>query len=238
MIEREYHTTAYALAYNGMSPIMMHKFLQYAVESGGVRPQTVVVETYPYKLYAEPGSIQDPRLFNTSPSRLKVEILEDIYASDHDPSRIYNLLVCADNESIISAPVTYKFIEKLSYNGGYINKNVPGLTKFVTENELYETSNVYQQQYAAFADIIELCKQHGIRVIFVEPFVPRYVENGTNYNSAKALLRNLIAASGNIFLENNAVSLDNNDVSLFADFIHLSSKGRELWTNEVMRKIR
>jgi hypothetical protein len=237
LIEREHHLKAYALAYNGMSPLMAKKNLTYAIESGDVHLRTVVVEAYPYKLYAQPYLIEDARLFNSFPSKLKFEVLKEMYDSDLDLGQIFNLVVCADNESIVSAPMTYKLIEKLSYNGGYVNKNVPGLAAFATDKELYETSNIYRQQFEAYTDIIALCKRHNIRVIFVEPFVPYYVQNGTNYNSAKTLLRNLFAASGAPFIENRSVAMNNHDVSLFADFIHLSTKGRELWSREILRTI-
>jgi hypothetical protein len=243
LIENKYHVNAFAVAYNGMSPLMAYKILKYTLENTNTRLKTVIIEAYPYKLFAPPNSIEDVRLFNSSPPRLKMDILNEMYHYDHDLARIYNLVVLADNENILAAPITYKLIEKLSYNGGYANnhKSVPGISKFKGNKELYIAQNInkhiYNQQLIAYINIIELCKVNNIRIIFVEPFLPNYIQNGTNYNSAKNLVKNLVTESGSLLYENSLTTLNNGDPSIFADDIHLSSKGRELWSLEIMRII-
>lgn len=237
LIENEYHMHAYSVAYNGMTPLMSYNILKYILENTDILIKTVVIEAYPYKLFASPHSIEDVRLFNSSPAKLKLDIIKEMYDSDHDLARIYKLIVLADNESVLSAPITYKVIEKLSYNGGYSNKNVPGLTNFKSNKELYETANINQIQYTAYVKLIDICKKHIVRIVFIEPFVPNYIQNGTNYNIAKTLIRNSISDSGNMLLENTATTLNNKDPSLFGDDIHLSSKGRDLWSREIIRII-
>lgn len=237
LIEGEYHVNAYAVAYNGMSPLMASKILKYTLDNTDIHLKTVVIEAYPYNLFALPNSIGDVRLINSSPSKLKLDIIREMYNFDHDLARIYKLIVLADNETILTAPITYNLIEKLSYNGGYLNKIIPGVSKFKRNNELHDTANVSQLQYTAYVDFIDICKKHNVRIIFIEPFMPYYIQNGTNYNIAKKIIKNIITDSGNIFYENSFTSLNNNDPSLFADDIHLSTKGRELWSREIMRII-
>ncbi|QWV95952.1 hypothetical protein KP005_11205 [Geomonas nitrogeniifigens] len=234
LIDERYRLNAYAATYNSLSPAMAYKILKYAFEEGGVRVGTVVMEAYPYKLLYSPTAIEDVRLFNAAPVQVKEEILDEIYRCEHDLKKMYDLVVLADNDYLINAPVTYKLIDKLSYNGGYLYKNVAGLSRFPRSSELLETGRVNRAQRQAYHDLVQLCRRHGARIVFIEPFVPAYVQQGRTYTAAKHEVRRAIEATGNTLYDNSLVRLNNNDPSLFGDDIHLSTKGRELWSREVM----
>jgi len=237
LINERYGIDAYAATYNSLSPAMAYKILRFAFEDAGVQVGTVVMEAYPYKLLYSPTAIEDVRLFNAAPVKIKEEIVRDIYRSEHDLRKIYDLVVLADNDYLINAPVTYKIIEKLSYNGGYMYKNVAGLGRFTRSREILESGSVNQTQYRSYRDLAELCRRHGAKLLFVEPFVPSYVQLGRNYAVSKDGVRRAIAETGQPLYDNSMVKLDNNDPSLFGDEIHLSTKGRELWSREIMTLI-
>lgn len=238
LIDKEYKLNAYAVTYNSLSPAMAYKILNYTLNNSNVQIKNVIVEAYPYKLHYSPTAIEDVRLFNSAPLKLKLDILSDIYRLDHNFAKMYDLIVFADNEYLFSSLFTYKIIEKLSYNGGYRFKKVQGLSKFNRDSELKVAVKIDQRQCQYYSDIIKLCNQHKIKIIFIEPFVPGYVQRGENYTRSKDLIAKLISTAGNVFYENSSVQLDNNDPSFFGDDIHLSSKGREIWTREVMKNLR
>jgi len=237
LINEQYKLDAYAATYNSLSPAMAYKILKYALEDGKVRVGTVVMEAYPYKLLYSPTAIEDVRLFNSAPVKIKQEIVKDMYEGDHDLLRIYDLVFLADNDYLLSWPLTYKVIEKLSHNGGYLYKNVPGLARFNRNIELPVAGNVNQVQYQCYRELADLCKRHKVKIIFIEPFVPKYVQHGRNYSLSKEAVKHALSGTGSVLYDNDMMNLDNDDPSLFGDDIHLSTKGRELWSREIMRVI-
>lgn len=237
LIDKKYNFNAYAVTYNSLSPAMAYKILDFMLTNSKLQLSTVIVEAYPYKLYYSPTAIEDVRLFNSSPLKLKLDILNDIYHSGHAMAKIYDLVVFADNDYLFSSLFTYKVIEKLSYNGGYRFKKVNGLSKFNRTKELKTSTEINQRQYQSYTDLINLCKQHNIKIVFIEPFVPDYIQRGNSYTQSKNMIKSLISGTGNIIYDNSKVALNNNDPSLFGDDIHLSTKGRELWTEEIMKVI-
>lgn len=237
MIEDEYYTSAFACSYNGMDTVFAGKVLKYLLGHSKVRIGTLVMEAYPYKLFSPPSSLEDIRLFNASSAELKIEFLRDMYNSEHNLKKLYTLLVLSGNEDIVGAPFTYKILEKMSYRGTYVGKVMPGEYKLVPGKERAEVPHTFQGQYDSYLDLIELCRENNIKLIFIEPFVPYYFQNGEKYTAGKEVLTRLLAEKGAVFISNKMIQMDNKDPSLFSGGIHLSGKGRDLWSREIMKRI-
>jgi hypothetical protein len=216
---------------------MAKTILEYALDNTDIEIKKIVFETYPYKLFSKSSSIEDKRLFNSSTAKLKLEILKIINKEKLDLKTAYKLIITNDNESILSAPIVYKILEKFDYNGGYVLKYVAGQKSFKMNTEFDIDAIIDEGQSSAYKDLIRICSEHNIELFFVEPFVPYYVQNGYKYQTAKKEILNLLKLSNRKLYESNLTSLDNKDPSLFGDMIHLSTKGRDLWSKEIMRII-
>ena len=237
LIEKNHPVSAYCLSYSGINPALVSEMLNYILNKTDIKIKTVVMEAYPYKILV-PFEIQDTRVFTDSPAALKSSILASFtHNRNVKIADIFELVVTSDNESLITYPINNSIIERFYYKGGYIRKFLPGLKTFSNRDVLPSVNLFSKLQSDSYIEIAALCKIKGINLIFVEPFLPSHTQGCATYKYAKDVLLKTVSPTKCTFVESKAVSLDSNDPELFSDDLHLSSKGRELWTRDIARLI-
>jgi hypothetical protein len=236
--EEETLTSAYCLSYNGLRPDLAVELLDWLANTGDIRIGTVVMETYPYMVWGS-FKLEDTRAFNDSPAEVKKRILKLLSSNaSYGFASFYDLLVTEGNESMITYPITSSLIEYRSYKGGLAKGYLPGLESFRTETEPVPFDSTIASaglRTDAFLRAIDICRKKGIRLVFLEPMLPGYVQNGKTYRFCKERIIEVLQAAGSSVLESSRVSMSSADPSLFYDAMHLSAKGREIWTREIVR---
>lgn len=236
-IEQAYNINAYNLSYNSLSPAVAAEILDFIVNHTDIELHTVVVEAYPYKLVV-PFLLEDTRIFTDAPAALKNNILKSLVQQEKTLpfSALYELIVTAENESLLLFPVNRRIIDSFFYKGAYINKNVPGQKSFrKMENLPHQRPTYYQIQKDAFLRMIDFCAKKKINLIFVEPFLPKITRDGKTYQHAQKMVSAILIAKNANYFASDKMPLPSDDPSYFTDNIHLSTKGREIYTDEIMK---
>jgi hypothetical protein len=237
-LERLTGSRDFAVAYDGLDLAGMVPLVQVLLPEWQRRaphgPRLLVLEAYSADLARTP-QLEEPRLFFDSPPRTKLEIARN-YVRQHPrrASTWMDLWVLAANrgtETIVTYPLLHTLMNRLSYRGGYEGKTVagfpadfpPGMRVPVTA----ETAN--RDQTDALAAIVALAGQHGVTVLLVEPPMPAPVEAEPAIRALQTEFRQLAAEEAVPFIQ-GADSFPTDDPSMFADTNHLSTAGRELYT--------
>lgn len=196
-------------------------------------PRLLVVEAYSANLARVP-ELEEPRLFFDAPPRTKLEIARSyLREHPHQAGAWRDLWVLAANrgtEIILTYPFLHALMERLSYRGGYEGKTVAGFPAGFSSMRVPvagEAPNSYQ--VAALTAIVTMAKQHGVTVLLVEPPMPASVEAEPHIRALQEQFRRLAAEQGVTYTQ-GAEGFPTNDPALFADSNHLSTAGRELYT--------
>ncbi len=238
LIERTTGKSAYVLAYNGMQPHSTLELLKYLVGSHRAPTTAVVVEAYPYGAIREPH-IQDTRLFYNSPFSLKKSLLSSSETANITPSEKYSLIATDGNEVLLTYPIVRSIVDRMSYNGSYANHVVRGMSPSafaqITEPKpmLRFSGEMNALQVSALRELFVLSRRARFSVIMVEPPVPPQILNGRVYRKGRDQLMALAKANNIPYITVGGPDFDNADNMLFADPMHLSTKGRSQFSRYI-----
>jgi hypothetical protein len=223
--------TAFLVAYNGLDYRWMAEVVPALLSDPVRRPKVLVLEGYAMSLVRPPG-LEDSRLFFDSPPRLKARLLRRVLAEGHGLAPLedaFDLLANRDNELVLTFPVQSRFVNSLSYNGGYVGKSAAGLSSFEGLALPDEGSIPEGAQLNALGQIIAGSRSIGVRVVCMGSPMPGPVEHMPAVASLKASLRRLLDAEGVPYFD-GAEGFPIDNPALFADSNHLSSAGRDLYS--------
>jgi hypothetical protein len=231
--------SAFAVAYNGLSPVVMDTIVRYLEESHRLKVGTYLLEAYVYSALKVPA-LEDTRLFFDSPPDLKAMLLRLLSekAPSFDWRRRYELLALANNEAILTYPVSYALLARQSYRGGYTNKVIGGLTPEEFERlksplQGAAEPSLNPEQVRSLQSLFEFIKARGLRVVFIEAPLPKPVGETPFTSFNKRYLGSLIKEAGFIYLDGDTV-FEVGNPDYFADNNHLSTKGRQFFTEKVV----
>jgi hypothetical protein len=236
-LERLTGSKDFAVAYDGLDLAGMVPLVRALMPVWERRTphgsRLLVVEAYSANLARAP-ELQEPRLFFDAPPRTKLEIARNyLQQHPHQAGAWRDLWVLAANrgtEIIVTYPFLHALMERLSYHGGYEGKTVAGFPAGFSRMRVPvagEAPNEYQ--LAALTAIIAMAKQHGVTVLLVDPPMPASVEAEPRIRALQAQFRRLAAEQAVPFTE-GAENFPTDDPALFADSNHLSTAGREIYT--------
>ena len=238
-IEQATGKSAYLLAYNGMQAHLIEVLLDYLLARQQPPIGMIVLEFYPYSGIEKAG-LADSRMYINAPAALKVKLLRAYLRTGMRPAEIYSLLATEGNEMLLTAPATLKLMNAMSYKGGYINKIAPGLTpdRFhaIAEPEALQGENgdLNPVEKAAYIRVFRLARAHHVPLVMVEHTTPQGVAQGRVYRQARAQMLALLHAEQVPYFTVSAAQLNPADGSLFADAVHLSTKGRALFSRSIV----
>jgi hypothetical protein len=243
-LERLTGSRDFAVAYDGLDLAGMVPLVQVLLPEWQRRapqgPRILVLEAYSADLARTP-ELQEPRLFFDSPPRTKLEIARNyVRQHPHRASTWMDLWVLAANrgtETIVTYPFLHALMNGLSYHGGYEGKTVAGFPEGFSRMRVPvtgETAN--KEQTEALSAIIAIARQHGVTVLLVEPPMPASVEAEPAIRALQMEFRQLAAEQAVPFIQ-GADNFPTDDPSMFADTNHLSTAGREIYTEQFARAL-
>lgn len=231
---------SYQLSYDGADLTVISQIIDYLCTMPEHCPRYLVVEAYSAFLAREP-ILQDPRYFSEAPPSLKKAIIMSYLSERRSLSSaldIFALVVNRGNDEILSYPIYAQALRIGSYKGGRGNFYFPGTSQEAL-NKLkagLKTDYPYPTQLLALSHIIDVTRNHDVRVIFVDPPLPEPVSTDNGIQKLKSDFIIILNARHIPYIDGDQ-GFPINDPTLFSDQ-HLSSKGRDEFTPRISRRLK
>ena len=100
-----------------------------------------------------------------------------------------------------------------------------------------EDAGINELQKASILNIIKMCKDNGIRLIFAES--PNYITmySDSNYANKHEILYSLLQEEGIPVYVTEDLDFDNKNPEFYSDLTHMSSAGMEEYTPKLINII-
>ena len=241
--------------------------LEYMLEEG-LEIGTLYVDLYPYTAAAAPW-ISDTKILLDTDLGFKLDAWKLMNAcSDTKFLDFYELFVTANNEQILTYPIHNRLVSAQFRNGGNI-LTPGGQTKEHLDSlgMLGGRDGLKEAQVKGYERILELAKEHGIQVCFIE--TPKYERMYRDadymelYEACTEKIRRLAEAQGDTSLKGaderkrtgegsrengeagtkvkmilaEELAFDFGDAACFQDLIHLSAEGRTWYTKLLCERL-
>jgi hypothetical protein len=243
-MERRTGKTMYALAYNGLNPEYMSKVVAYLCDLPDVSLGKVIIEASPLSLL-EANRLYDERLFFDAPYPLKIDILKLVAHGSKGADRwasLWDLLVGSSNDAILAYPFTHGLLDARSYHGGYTSmKYMPPMTRKEFASIAEDGSALGGRSELILKESVLAVQQTLVRnriaFTYVEPPISIARQHGQRFVAAKASLRELILSTGAEYFDLSENDFNSSNCEYFSDPIHLSTKGRAVFSELIAERI-
>ena len=236
----------FMLAYNGLDPANEKLILEYLINSGLVI-KNLYVDMYAYSASGEPWLAETRMLFD-APLSLKIAVWKLIMSNTQANffTASYELFISSGNDMIIFWPL-YKFlVSDRYYKGGAAKGSYSSGTtaEALRKNNVPDkgSSKMNDTQKKSVREIIKMCHENNINIIFIE--TPKFIDvvRSEIYKSIMTEYFELLKSEGVKFIMSqetlNALNLNNihgyifqhDDAYMFGDYVHLSGEGSRIFT--------
>lgn len=234
-IENDLNGQSFMVVYNGNQPMNMDVELSEIIEANVV-PKNLIVEFDP-AMISNHADLSDKRLLFDIDMDSKVKIWRDLSSrEDADFFMFYDYWVSSNIDYLATYPVSYPLISKRYYLGG---NNGEEFTASKSKEELdelpiKEDAGFNELQKSSIMHIIKMCKDNGIRLIFIES--PNYytMYQDENYAGKQELLKGLLKDEGIEVYSADDLPFDSSNPEYYSDLTHMSTKGMEEYTKIVV----
>ncbi len=237
MLEEELPGESFVLTYNGNQPYNMSLELKEILEEGTV-VDTVIADFNP-SMINEDANLSDKRFLWDTKFSTKWALWKEI-SKREDASfyMFYDYFVLSNNEYMITYPIAYPLIAERYYRGGSLDDDAGTTEERLLELEVAEKSGFHKLQEKAIMDMISICDQYGVKLIFVES--PRYIKmaEDANYKEKSKALAELLEASGIEYYCATDLDFDNKQAAYYTDLVHMSGEGKRLFTSQIIQHMK
>ena len=246
----EFCEDTFLLAYNGFDPANEYLVLSYLVNQR-VPIKTVYLDMYAYSA-AKESWLAESRMMFDSPLSLKLSLWNIIkHNTNADlPSAAYELFISSGNDMFILWPLYRKLVSSRYCKGGAaLGSYSSGTTReklSLTPVPDSGSARMNPDQKQAVIRIIDLCRANNIELIFIE--TPKYydvIENKAYVGIMSEYIDLMNTTGTQCFISRQTLRQIGQDKSstitvydfpheepeLFADHIHLSSRGSKKFTS-------
>ena len=222
---------SYILSYNGNQPYLEYLILDKLLKEG-VKIKNLYVDMYAYSMCALP-SLSDEKLLLELNLSDKWQIYKMI--SDDEPIKtFYQMFVSANNEMLLSWPVSFPVINGTFKNGGTLSETTGATKEVLGEMGIPVIGDGVQEIQGEYTKkIIDLCTQNDINIFFLE--TPKYyvVMQDADYETVMNDYTSIINEDAAILRFGTQADVDVNRSDYFIDLLHLSSEGRRVFTKTI-----
>lgn len=218
-----HQSDSYILAYNGNQPVSELIELEYLI-SNNVKIKNLYVDMYAYSMTAEPD-ISDDKLLLETDIATKYRLMKSV--EDKSLQKLWSVCVSANNDMILTAPIVNPILNSQFRSGGALT--VTGGLDGDAYGKLVppvDTDIINEEQKKAVGDIVTLCKENDIEVVFIETPKSQVVMRDLNYRSIMESYRELLDDHGVQYISSEDYKFDYDNSYNFIDAIHLSYQGR------------
>jgi len=240
-IEKQCHCHAAIFSYPGLDPFSQYEALRYLINQKKITPRLVILEASPFAIFYSPH-LSDQRFFHHAPAIFKWQYLQAL--KQFDPSfsiqKLFQLLVWGKSETFIFEIITNKIVYPDFYHGQYTNRNILGLENFdsleVSDFTKKLEGKPNNDQINFYQKTASLLKENQISFLFIQTPLPGPIENHPLVKRARSILKNTLNDSAAELIgpwyEKTFLL---NDSALYSDSNHVSTKGRELFTDDIIK---
>lgn len=238
-LEQELDGSSFMLTYNGNQPMNAMIELQEIIKAG-TNVNTLVYEIEP-GMIDRGADLSDKRLLWDVDLDSKLQIwnyLKD--REDADFFMFFDYWVSSNMDYMITYPVAHKVIAKRYYKGGNDGEDV---SEARTEEELMnlpikEDPGIDQLQLDSIVNIINMCNDNGIELIFLEPPKYKAIYADANFASKHEDMVNLLKENGATYYLGEDLGFDNTNAQYYSDISHMSKEGMEELTKDIIKVIK
>lgn len=224
----------YILSYNGNQPYLEYIILKKLIDEG-VSIDNLYIDMYAYSMCAAP-SLSDEKLL------LELDISDkwQIYNMLENDGRIksfYQMFVSANNEMLLTWPVSFPVINGTFRNGGTLSETTGATKEVLGEMGIPVIGDGVQEIQGEYTKkIIDLCTQNNINIFFLE--TPKYyvVMQDADYEKVMNDYTSIINDNAAILRFETQADVDVNRSVYFIDLLHLSSEGRRVFTKTLLMR--
>lgn len=229
----------YMVTYNGNQPMNVQIELEQIVDAG------TEVKTLVYEL--EPGMVDrgadlsDKRLLWDIDMPSKITIWRYLrQRDDYDFFMFFDYFVSSNMDYLLTYPISYPMIAKRYYRGGNNGEDVsPAKTaEELDKLPIIEDPGIDELQRESLKNIIKLCNDNNIELIFMEP--PKYIKmySDKNFAEKNAELMEFLRSEGANVMTGENLGFDNTNPAFYADLSHMSYDGMVEFTKCVIDNLR
>lgn len=238
-IEEKLPGNSFMLTYNGNQPMNMDIEISELIEAE-TKINTLVVEFDPGMIDAH-ADLSDKRLLWDIGLESKIKIWSLLSErEDADFFMMFDYWVSSNIDYMFTYPVANPVISKRYYRGGNTGEDeVSGLSR----DELYalpvkEEAGFSDLQRNSLLHIISLCKDNGIRLIFLES--PNYIKmyEDKNYAEKSEMLRQFAIDNGILVITKEDLNFDYANAAYYSDLSHMSTEGMNVYTEEIIELLK
>lgn len=231
LIEEELQGESYVLTYNGNEALNMVIELKELLNAG-TEIGLLVVDFNP-SMMDRGADLSDKRLLWDISMEGKLSLWRELAKKeDTDFFTFYDYFVLSNNDYMLTYPVSYPLIAGRYYRGGSTQSDeTPGSTREELEElEIAENPGVNELQLKSVGEIVALCREHDIEVVFLES--PRYYRMETDKNFVKkaAVLEEYLAQQSVKSILTDDLGFDNTNPAYYSDLTHMSGDGKREFT--------
>jgi hypothetical protein len=232
---------AFSLGYDGLDPVSMLPVVKAMLANPERRPSLLVVEANCVTI-SRPPDVEDARLFFEAPPGVKTTLIRTYLRAHHgwsDYLDMFALVANRGNDLILTWPLVHGIIDSLSYHGGYLRKTLPGLdsAEFAKLHVPMDSGQLDPDQLAALRAIISLAKSDGVRLWLADTPMPAPIEAQPENITLREAFQRLADAERIPYLR-GADGFSASDPALYNDRSHVSTAGRELYTQLFAKEVR
>lgn len=238
-MEKELPGNSFMLTYNGNQPFNMAIELNEILQSG-TSIDRLVVDFNP-SMADRQADLSDKRLIFDISFHGKRRLWKEL-AKNEDTTffTFYDFFVLSNNDYLFTYPVSYPLISSRYYRGGGTNSDeTEGKTEEeLMELEVIEQPGIHALQLQSIDEIIQLCKENNISLIFLES--PRYIKmaENENYQAKSDELYSHITKQDIPVYRTSDLHFDNKNPAFYSDLTHMSKEGKQEFTDCILRVLR
>jgi hypothetical protein len=253
-LEEKSPGTSWILAYNGNQPVW-EKIILESLLNNNVKIKTLFLDMYAYSVVVSP-KVSDERLFLHTDLKTKKEFWNILKQTGNASlQELFQMFVTSNNEILWTWPLNKKLTDNRYLRGGNTAFS-PGSTDSLIRSLPPVTIDDFsfrKEQKNALFEIFALCKKHNVNLVLIE--TPKYIEIATDSNYLQVMTEYIEFAKANrvefLISESTANQMQQKDSSFnyiermipfnsddpesFQDRIHLSSKGRKIYTEKILK---
>ncbi|NLG04157.1 MAG: hypothetical protein GX567_10065 [Clostridia bacterium] len=238
VMDEEYQGKAFIIAYGGNQIVSSQIEYEEICNRSNHEYKQIIFELDPLML-TEDVDLSDSRIIWDLSWSGKQKLWSKLQESEStDLSSMYEFFVTSGMDDLITYPITNP-IYKARYYKGSKTGEIPSSGKEYLENEPYDLSNrmMNSSQEKALRELIQECKNNNQKILFLEtPHYHRLFDEPV-YQEYREIFCQILSEYEIPFILSDMVEFDQHNPDYFEDMGHMSSIGREEYTENLIKEL-
>lgn len=235
MLVNELPGESFMMTYNGNEPFNIYLELKELLKED-VKINRLIIDFNP-SMMDRGADLSDKRLLWDVSMSTKIELWNELKKKSNTSFfDFYDYWVLSNNDYMATYVVSYPLISARYYYGGSTpaDETKGKSAKELDEMPIVENPGIDKLEEESIINIIDLCNENNIDLVFLES--PRYVtmEKDKNYKEKSKALCRIIEENGGKYILRTDLGFDNNNPNFYSDLTHMSGEGKREFTRKLI----